>query len=79
MAAARPFSKGPLWRGENHHNNHRERVYLLGIDVLDDFTNFCRLFFRNSDFMSTFVKSEVFLKIYNVNAVIVDFRRRFHS
>ena len=57
-AGSATFFKGsPLCRGPATHNTHRERVYRLGIDVFDDFTNFCRRDFRNSDFMNTFVEN----------------------
>ena len=59
-AGSATFFKGsPLWRGEDHQDNHRQRVYLLGTDVFDDFTIFYRRVIRNFDFTTTFVKSEV--------------------
>ena len=59
-AGSATFFKGsPLCRGENHQDNHRQRVYLLGTDVFDDFTNFCRRDIRNFGFTTTFVKPEV--------------------
>ena len=59
-AGSATFFKGsPLWRGGGRRNRHRQRVYLLGTDVFDDFTNFCGPDIRNFDFTTTFVKSEV--------------------
>ena len=59
-AGSATFFKGsPLWRGGGRRNRHRQRVYLLGTDVFDDFTNFCRRDIRNFGFTTTFVKSEV--------------------